>query len=344
MMQSLPDLVARFRKEYGEEVGGFGVPLHNPPRLQTGWFPFDLALGGGIPEGKMIEIFGPEGSGKTNIALKLIAQKQKRDPDKKCVFIDIEGSLDAEWASMMGVDVSSLLYLQPSYAEQVVDISEALLSSPECGIIVLDSLAAMVTIRESEQSAEKTDVGGSAIQIQKLCRKVGLAQNLARQRGFNPSFLMINQIRNKIGVLHGNPETTPGGNAPKYFSVLRIRLYGKDIMDSKISTDVPVVKKTTFIIRKKKIAVVGVKGEYDLVTVPHKNMKVGEVNDWNTFAEYMKKHGYLKKGEKKGWLLEGDSFDTLVAVKEYLDKNADYARALRKAIIDAEIAAVMSGG
>ena len=140
-MSSFKELATTFQKDYGNTVGGQGYGYAEIPRQPTGYFPLDLALGGGLPMGKFIEIYGKEGSCKTSLALKTIATAQKLYPDKKNAWFDIEDTFDPKWASYFGVDVDKLYIFKPDYGEAMIDMTEGLLGSPECGIIVIDSTA-----------------------------------------------------------------------------------------------------------------------------------------------------------------------------------------------------------
>lgn len=337
-MAGFEELTKGFKKSFGDGVGGKGVKYVDVERIPTGFFPFDLASGGGLPRGRTIEVFGPESSGKTNLLLKAIANHQRLWPDKKNALFNLEGTFDAEWATRLGVNVDDLYVFEPDYAEQMVDMIEGLLASEECGIVGVDSIAAMVTTRELGQSAEKSDTGGAGLAVGKLIRKSTQAMNNARKAGNWPTLVLINQIRMKIGVMYGDPETTPGGNAPKFAAAMRIRTYGKNIMDNKVSKTLPVRKHTSIVIKKWKVPIVATHADWEMATVPHDGLVVGEVADWGLIDKYMREYDLLAKGEKGKWVMCGEDYPTLTACKEKFLGDKDFNAAVRKAIIDQVLA------
>lgn len=184
--------------------------------IPTGSLGLDLALGvGGVPKGRIIEIYGPESSGKTTVALQMVAQAQKRGGE--AAFIDVEHALDPGYAKALGVDIDSLLVSQPDTGEQALEIAEALVRSGALDIVVFDSVAAMVTKAEIEGEMGDAHVGQLARLMSQAMRK--LTAIIGRS---NCVAIFINQIREKIGVSFGNPETTTGGRALKYFATIRI--------------------------------------------------------------------------------------------------------------------------
>ena len=203
---SAAELLAGFQKDMGESVGSFGGSLANSDRIPTGLFPLDLALGGGFPRGRCSIIYGPESSSKTNIVLRAIASHQMLWPDKINVFFDIENSFDPDWAAQLGVQTDRLIVIKPGYAEQCVDMAESFLYSEDCGIVAIDSLAALVTTGELEASAEKGAFGGASMVTGKLARKTTLALQEAEKQGRYPSLFYVNQTRFKMGVMFGDPE------------------------------------------------------------------------------------------------------------------------------------------
>ena len=332
---SAADLLAGFQKDYGESIGSFGGHLTNTDRIPTGMFELDLALGGGFPRGKCSIVYGPESSGKTNLVLLAIAKHQMLWPNQTNVFFDVENSFDPAWARALGVNTDKLIVIRPSYAEQLVDMCESLLYTDDCGLVVVDSLAALVTTQESESSAEKANVGGTGLVTGKLVRKTTKALGEAEKAGRFPSLIYINQIRHKIGVMFGNPETTPGGNAPNYQAAIKLRVYGKNVMDSKVSSVMPVAKETTFVVNKWKCPILSASGKFTMVTHPHNGLRVGQSDDVNTVAEYLKAFGQFEKGEKgKGWVIAGEYYDTQAAFKERFYSDEKFGNQIRRMIID----------
>ncbi len=184
--------------------------------IPTGALSFDAALGvGGFPRGRVVEIFGPESSGKTTIALQVIAQAQKTGG--MAAFVDAEHALDPGYAKKLGVDVDNLLVSQPDYGEQALEIAEALVRSGAVDVLVVDSVAALVPKAELDGEMGDSHMGLHARLMSQALRK--LTAIVAKSR---TCFIFINQIREKIGVMFGNPETTTGGRALKFYSSVRI--------------------------------------------------------------------------------------------------------------------------
>ena len=188
----------------------------NVEAIKTGSLMLDIALGvGGIPKGRIVEIYGPESSGKTTVALHCVAEAQKAGGT--AAFIDVEHALDPVYANHLGVDIDSLLVSQPDSGEQALEIAEALVRSGAVDIIVIDSVAALVTRAEIDGEMGDSHVGQLARLMSQALRK--LAGALSKS---NCAAIFINQLREKIGVMYGNPETTPGGRALKFYSSVRI--------------------------------------------------------------------------------------------------------------------------
>ncbi len=335
-MQTVKNVVAELQKNMGKTVISEGVDWEEAPRLPTGVFPFDLATGGGFPRGRLSVVYGPESSMKTTLALLAIAHSQRTEPDKKCIFVDVESAYDPSWGEKLGVDNKKMIYVRPDYAEQAVDIIEALLYAEDAAVLVVDSLAALITQNEIKNSAETAVVGGSGLVIGKFYRKSTLALNKARGIGRYPALIAINQIRMKIGVMYGNPETMPGGNAVKFASSLTVRIYGKDEMDKKVSSALPAWKHIKGVIKKFKVPVLATNFEVKVATMPNPivNLKVGQVYDWNTVYNYMKDVGMLVKQDKKGWLLMGNPYNTVDEIKDRYFKEVEFAATLKGLLIE----------
>jgi recombination protein RecA len=331
---SCDDILAQFHKSYGDKVGGFGYKDVQTERVPTGFFAFDLASGGGLPRGRTTIVYGPESSGKTNLVLACIRNHQQLWPDLVCVIVDIENSFDAEWARSLGVDVDKLLVLKPDYAEQVVDMVESMLMAEDIGLVAIDSLAAMVTTQEVSSSAEKAIVGGASLAVGKLVRKTTLALSEAGKQGRSPTLIYVNQIRFKVGVMFGDPETMPGGMAPKYQAALQVRLYGKNITDNKISTTVPIGKQTKVVIKKWKVPIVGTHCEYIMVTYPHDGLQIGQTADWGLVSGYLKESGLLSKTGSSGWELFDKKYKTLSACEEKFISDPKFAGLVKQVVID----------
>jgi len=218
--EALQRVIAQIEKQYGQGAI-MQMDEHNYAKIEgisTGALSLDIALGGaGIPRGRVTELFGPESSGKTTLALHVIASAQRAGG--VAAFIDAEHALDTTWAKRIGVDVSALLVSQPDTGEQALDIAEMLVRSNSVDVIVVDSVAALTPKAELEGEMGDTHVGLQARLMSQAMRK--LTGIISKSK---TSLIFINQIRMKIGVMFGNPETTPGGKALKFYSSVRIDL------------------------------------------------------------------------------------------------------------------------
>jgi len=218
-LKALDIAVSQIEKQHGHgsimRLGEAGAHVGTRV-IPSGCLPLDIALGtGGFPRGGVVEVFGPESSGKTCLALTVIAQAQRLGG--VATFIDAEHALDPEWARKIGVDIDSLLVSQPDSAEQALDIAETLVRSNAVDIVVIDSVAALVPRAEIEGEMGDTHVGLQARLMSQALRK--LTSSIHKS---HTCMVFINQIREKIGVMFGNPETTPGGRALKFYSTVRI--------------------------------------------------------------------------------------------------------------------------
>ena len=215
----LRNTVAAIEKQFGEgAIMALGAERGNVAieGISTGSLALDIALGGqGVPRGRVIEVFGPESSGKTTLALHVVAEAQKAGGI--AAFIDAEHALDPSWAKKLGVDLETLLVSQPSYGEEAMHITEMLIKSNAVDVIVIDSVAALVPKKELDGDIGDTHVGLQARLMSQSLRKLTAA--IARSR---TTVIFINQIREKIGVMFGSPETTPGGRALKFYASCRI--------------------------------------------------------------------------------------------------------------------------
>ena len=215
----ITETLDRLNKQYGKGTIvrlGSKETIAEVHAISTGITSIDVATGvGGFPRGRVIEIFGPESSGKTTLALHIIAEAQKLG--EEAALVDAEHALDPKYARKLGVDVDNLLVSQPDYGEQALEIVDALVKSGEVGVIVVDSVAALVPKSELEGEMGDAQMGLQARLMSQALRKI--TGSVAKT---NTIVIFINQIRDKIGVMFGNPETTTGGRALKFYSSLRI--------------------------------------------------------------------------------------------------------------------------
>ncbi len=218
--KALEMALAQIEKQFGR---GAVVKLGEKPKsdvavIPTGSIALDMALGvGGVPRGRIVEIYGQESSGKTTLAYHIVAEAQKAGG--VAAFVDAEHSVDAAYAAALGVDVDALLVSQPDTGEEALEIMDALIRSGAVDIVVLDSVAALVPKAEIEGDMGDSHVGLQARLMSQALRKIG--GSLSKS---NASAIFINQIREKIGVMFGNPETTPGGRALKFWSSVRLEV------------------------------------------------------------------------------------------------------------------------
>ncbi len=295
------ELEKSFQKSYGQGIGGLGHQYADIERIPTGFYPFDKASAGGIPRGKITELYGVESSCKTNIAMRLIANAQKLWPEKKNVWFDVEASYDKKWAKKWGVDTDALYTFRPDYGESLVDMLEGCLSEPDCGLVVIDSLAAIVTTRELEQSAEKQDVGGSGMVISKMIRKTTAALTRAEKEGSFPTLLCINQTRTKIGVTFGNPECVHGDTCVNFVDGRSIPI--RQVVEEKIKGKVWSYDEKTQTFKKSAITAHHYNGKAkagDYITI---KAQAAEARNGILSSTTSYTHRILTQ---RGWVLAGD--------------------------------------
>ena len=300
----------------------------NVDAIPTGSMMLDMALGiGGVPRGRIIEIYGPESSGKTTVALHIIAETQKMGGD--VAFIDVEHALDPVYAKALGVNIDNLLVSQPDSGEQALEIAEALIRSGAIDVIVLDSIAAMTTRAEIDGEMGDLHVGQLARLMSQAMRKLTAAISKS-----NCVAIFINQIREKIGVMYGNPETTPGGRALKFYSSVRIEVRKGEVLKS--GTDV-IGASTRCKIVKNKVAPPFKECEFDLMYGSGIS-RTGEVLDLAVDLDIIKKGGswFSYKDQKLG---QGrDNVKELLQNDEKLMKEIEEQILARKDELNASVA------
>jgi recombination protein RecA len=311
--------VSQIEKQFGKgsvmKLGqkGAAVPVSAIP---TGSISFDLALGiGGFPRGRVVEIYGPEATGKTTLALHVIAEAQKRGG--QAAFIDAEHALDPKYAASIGIDIDNLLISQPDYGEQALEIAEVLVRSGAVDVVVVDSVAALVPKAELEGEMGDSHMGLQARLMSQALRK--LTAIVARSR---TCFIFINQIREKIGMFIGNPETTTGGRALKFYASMRIDVRRLSVIkegDSVVGSRVKVK------IVKNKMAPPFRDAEFDII-YGHGISKEGDLVDCGVNFGLIEKSGtwYSFGGERIGQGREN--------VKRLLKENPELAANLERGI------------
>jgi recombination protein RecA len=298
----------------GEHPAGQGVAV-----IPTGSLALDVALGiGGIPKGRIVEVFGPEGSGKTTVCLHVIAEAQAKGGI--AAFIDAEHALDPTYARTLGVNIEELLVSQPDNGEQALEIADMLVRSGALDLIVIDSVAALVPRAEIEGEMGDTHVGLQARLMSQAMRK--LAGSLSR---FDTTTMFINQLREKIGVMFGSPETTPGGRALKFYSSVRLDVRkidnlkdGGEVVGSRVRAKVV----------KNKLAPPFRLAEFDIIYGKGVS-KEGSLLDVGVDTEIVKKSGawFTYEGEQLGQGRENS--------RQFLAEHKDIAKEIERKIRDA---------
>lgn len=331
----LSTILAAVRKDVGEHTVVTGNTTPPVQRQPTGIFELDFYLGGGFPKGRYSIVYGPESSTKSNIAFLAIAQAQKAPgPNNKAVLFNIEQTYDPPWAQILGVDTENLIVVNPAYGEQAVDILDAIMRAEDVSIVVVDSVAALISSKEIANSTEQYDIGTSALLIKRMVNKMMIAFGEEAKRGHYPCVILINQTRFKPGVMFGSPETMPGGEAQKFLSSLRIRTSASNVIDPK--TNLTTFKAVDVTVKKAKIPIRAMSFKFNLCVSPSDGLSPGETNSFNMVKGYLQALGLLNKGPK-GYVIAGlaGTWSTLSEIQEQYRADSEFCAALQKMVNDA---------
>ena len=317
--KALETCIAQIEKNYGKGAImrlGDDIPV-NVEALSTGSLSLDLALGiGGVPKGRIVEIYGPEASGKTTLALHVVAAAQKAGGE--AAYIDVEHALEPAYARALGVDIDSLLISQPDTGEQALDIAESLVRSSAVDVVVVDSVAALIPRIELEGEMGDSVVGALARLMSQAMRR--LAGAISKN---GCTVIFINQLRQKIGVMYGNPETTPGGLALKYYASVRIDVRRIETLKS---GNEMIGNRTRAKVIKNKCAPPFKEAEFDII-YGEGISKVGEIVDLGVKLELIDKAG--------AWFTVGDQrIQGRDATKAYLLNNPEICNKIEQQIRD----------
>ncbi len=316
-LKAIDMAVAQIEKQFGAgsimKLGeGHKIDVETIP---TGALSLDIALGGGIPKGRIIEVYGPESSGKTTLALHAVAEVQKTGG--VAAFVDAEHALDPEYAARLGVNLDTLLISQPDTGEQALEITETLVRSSAVDLVIVDSVAALVPRAEIEGDMGDSHMGLQARLMSQALRK--LTGVISKSK---TTVIFLNQLRMKIGVMFGNPETTAGGNALKYYASVRLDIRGSEqIKDG----DASIGKHVKVKVVKNKIAAPFKVAEFDIM-FNEGISRAGDILDLAVKHELVNKSGawYAYKDEKIGQGRE--------AAKQYLKDHPQVMAELDKAV------------
>ena len=310
--------LANIRRSFGDgSIMKLGSgPQQSVPSVSTGSLGLDMALGiGGIPRGRIIEIYGPESSGKTTLTLHMIAEMQK--VGGTCAFIDAEHALDPKYAANLGVNLEDIIVSQPDHGEQALEIADTLVRSGAIDLVVIDSVAALTPQKELDGEMGDSNVGLQARMMSQALRK--LTASVSRT---NTIVIFINQIRMKIGVMYGSPETTTGGNALKFYASVRMDIRRTATIKEK---EQPIGNTTRVKVIKNKVAPPFREATFDIIYGKGIS-RIGEIIDMGVAEDIIEKSGswYSYNSERLGQGKE--------KVREFLESNPDVSEAIEAKI------------
>ena len=344
------EVVQGLFKTYGTRslIEGAEVKARRTHRIPTGVFPLDVALNGGWATGGIHTLYGHKYSGKTTTLYRSLGEAQKLcaecwEPQAECkcgklrdpviAYIDVEGALDAPWASRF-CDLAKMLVSHPEYAEQAISIAEALLRSHHCDIIVMDSIAFLTPAKEITEATEKDQVGEQARRLGKGVRKFVAALNEAMtSTGRRPTLFFTNQIRMKVGVMFGNPETTSGGLAPGFAAWTEVKMKpAKYKLDEK--DEMALWGDFSFTVDKAKNSAPKTSFDYRMMLVDTETKRLGDIYDEDFILDHASRHS-LVSGGGASWTCLGEKFGKKTEIEDRLLRDKAFRRRVTQALLAA---------
>ncbi len=331
----LGSVMTQYQERYGANVMSMAGHARHFTHLPTGIFTLDMALLGGIPEGLTTLVYGHESSGKTTLCQRVIAQAQRKYPDKRPVLIDVEGTYDPVWGGVHGIDNDNMVLAQPQSGEQALDIADSVLRAEETSVVVVDSLAALVPVKELEDSLADAHVGLAGKLIAAFTRKVQHALIDERSRGHTPTLILVNQWRTKIGVFRGDPRVLPGGRAQHFLASVKLEIMNKEHL-GKDDREFEVVDHNdhSFKIAKNKTGNSMRSGEFMMVRNPDHPLGAGFIDDARVVATWAKKMGVITGGGSS-WRIDGveERFRTLDSIAEHFYSDLEWYHTFQRRLV-----------
>jgi len=350
-------LVAKLSKDHGDLllVRASDERVTQMRRISSGIFPLDVAIGGGWPAGRVHVIFGKKSTAKTTIVLSTIAAAQKccancwtpyvenkcecrtyREP--LCAYVDVEGTFDKAWAVARGVDLDKMLLSKPSSAELALDMADALVRSKEVDILALDSIAFLTPEKEKKEDVSDMTPAMQARLVNKAVRKfVSGLNEMELATGRRPTIFLTNQIRMKVGVIFGSPETQSGGMAPGFAATVELKTKGgKYTMDTDLGQ--PMYVELNFEVTKNKAWVPHISDNYRIVLSDMLSKKKGDIYDEHRMLALAKKIDLLENAGGKGWKVFGEVWGTQMQVEARLVQAPEFKARVWKSLMELRLA------
>ena len=332
-VSELSQVMAQFQKVHGTNAFSKASVMPQFQHIPTDIFTLDLGLLGGIPRSLMTMTYGWESCGKTFVSMKTIAQFQRLLPHEKAVLIEPEGTYDPRWGAVQGIDNEELLIGRCDTGEQSVDLACASLEARDTGLLILDSIPALVPTKEQEKSVEDDIVALQARLTGRFCRKAMDIVVRERKRDHWPALMVVNQFRSRITMM-GDPNILPGGNALKFYVGVRFQMYNKEIMDGERVDSVVDHNQHSFKITKNKTGNGVRQGEFKLIRRPDHPLGEGFIDEGATVITFARKFG-LCTGGGSSWRLRDveQKFSKLDEMVQYVYANPEYYAWLKYELI-----------